>query len=40
MTTINVQGIWVLSALDKLISENKKDPAAVCLLFEKKQMVL
>ncbi len=40
MDSINVQTIWILSALDKLISENKKNPALVCQLFEKKEMVI
>jgi hypothetical protein len=40
MTSINPQNIWVLSALDKLISENKTNSGLVCALFEKKEMIL
>lgn len=37
---VNVDGIWVLSALDKLMSDNKNDPAFFCKLFEKKQVII
>ena len=40
MNSINPENIWVLSALDKLISENKTNPALVCSLFEKKEFLI
>lgn len=30
---VNVEAIWVLSALDKLMSDNKNDPTFFCKLF-------
>jgi hypothetical protein len=40
--TMNVdpQNIWLFSAIDKLISENKKEPVTVINLFEKKELML
>lgn len=40
MTAINPDSIWVLSALDKFMSDFKKDPKMFCALFEKKQLII
>jgi len=37
---IDPQRIWVLSAIDKLISLNKARPAFMMPLFDKKEMIL
>ncbi len=37
---VDVDSIWLLSALDKLMSENKGDPTMFCKLFGKKQIII
>jgi uncharacterized membrane protein len=40
MSELNVDNIFVLSALDKLMSEQKANPTLFCKLFEKKKLII
>jgi hypothetical protein len=37
---LNIDAIWVFSALDKLMSDHKSQPAIFCKLFEKKKLMI
>ena len=40
MASINPESIWVLSALDKLMADNKSKPEVFNALFEKKKQII
>jgi hypothetical protein len=40
MTSLNPKNIFVLSALDKLISEHKANPTLFSAIFEQKESIL
>lgn len=40
MASVNADAIWLLSALDKLMSAHKADPKTFIALFEKKKLIL
>lgn len=40
MASINPDNIWVLSALDKFLADNKNKPEVFMALFEKKKTII